>query len=266
MRGASTIVEAGLRLDGELLEATNVTMRFGGHTALSDVSLVAQPGVVTSLIGPNGAGKTTMFNCLTGLLAPEEGGVRLGGRDLSGMTPDKRARAGMARTFQRLEVFSGLTVAENLLVALEAPRVTGLWRSVFSLRHRTDPDDLLKVEQILSALGIADIARQPAGSLSTGIARLVELGRALCTQPRVLLIDEGASGLDAAETERLQEVLAGLAQAGLTILLVEHDVELVMALSTTIYVLDFGLMIASGAPSDIQSSDVVRAAYLGVDD
>jgi ABC-type branched-subunit amino acid transport system ATPase component len=250
-------------LQGQPLEARGVTMRFGGLIAVDDVSLSAQPGQITSLIGPNGAGKTTFFNCLTGLLRPDRGTISLGGRKLSGLTPDKRARAGLARTFQRLEVFTGLSVFENLQVAVEAPRASSLVRSLFSLRHPSEPDVVRRVCATLDLLGLADIAATPAGALPTGLSRLVELGRALCTSPSALLLDEPASGLDALETERLQLVLADLAQRGLTILLVEHDVELVMALSAQVYVLDFGRLIASGPPDDVSHSDVVRAAYLG---
>ncbi|HVU73653.1 MAG TPA: ABC transporter ATP-binding protein [Mycobacteriales bacterium] len=250
-------------LRGETLTATGITKRFGGLTAVSDASLVAEPGQITSLIGPNGAGKTTFFNCVTGLNPPDTGTVHLGDRDLSGLTPDKRARAGMARTFQRLEVFTGLSVFENLQVAVEAPKATGVFKSLFSLRHRPDPVVSRRVWDTLALLGIDDIAGTTAGSLPTGLSRLVELGRALCTSPSVLLLDEPASGLDATETERLQHVLADLAARGLTILLVEHDVDLVMALSSRIYVLDFGQLIASGTPDEVSHSDAVRAAYLG---
>ena len=256
----STAVET---LVGDTLTAHGITKRFGGLTAVSDASLVAEPGQITSLIGPNGAGKTTFFNCVTGVNPPDSGSVRLGDRDLSGLTPDKRARAGVARTFQRLEVFTGLTVFENLQVAVEAPKAAGLFKSLFSLRHVADPVVTRRVWDTLALLGIEDIAATTAGALPTGLSRLVELGRALCASPTALLLDEPASGLDAGETDRLQVVLADLAARGLTILLVEHDVDLVMALSAKIYVLDFGRLIASGTPAEISSSDAVRAAYLG---
>jgi len=152
----------GLTLVGETLTVRSVTKTFGGLTAVDDVSLAAEPGQVTALIGPNGAGKTTLFNCLTGLLAPDRGEVLLGDRKLMGLTPDQRARAGIARTFQRLEVFSGLTVFENLQVALEAGRVDRLWRDVFSLRHRDDRRDTERVETVLELLGIAHLADRPA--------------------------------------------------------------------------------------------------------
>lgn len=265
----AVVVDGGsgeVALQGQTLQATGITKRFGGLTAVDDVSLIAEPARITSLIGPNGAGKTTFFNCLTGNLRSDAGDVVLGDTRLSGATPDKRARAGLARTFQRLEVFSGLSVTENLQVALEAPDASSLWRSLFSLRHPERPEVLRRVDEVLDLLGLRAIADATAGALPTGLSRLVELGRALCTSPSALLLDEPASGLDAAETERLQDVLQALAARGLTILLVEHDVELVMALSAHIYVLDFGRLIADGTPHEISSSDVVRAAYLGVEE
>jgi branched-chain amino acid transport system ATP-binding protein len=254
------------RLQGAVLEARDITVRFGGFVAVSDASLVAQPGQVTSLIGPNGAGKTTLFHAISGILTPDSGDTILDGRNLRGMTPDKRARAGMARTFQILELFSGLSVAENLQVAVEGRSASRVWRDLFSLRHPDSPAVLRRVREAMELVGISDLADRPAGSLPTGLSRLVELGRALCTDPQVLLLDEPASGLSDAETDRLHSVLTSLADLGLTILLVEHDIELVMALSSQIYVLDFGAMIAHGTPAEVRANPVVRAAYLGAEE
>jgi branched-chain amino acid transport system ATP-binding protein len=260
-----TMTTAGMQLTGARLEVRDTTKSFGGFVAVRDASLIAVPGQVTSLIGPNGAGKTTLFHCISGIEAPDSGTTLLDGRSLRGMTPDKRARAGMARTFQILELFGGLTVAENLQVAVEGRSTARIWRDLFSLRHPDDPQVKAQVQDALDLVGIAHLADRPAGSLPTGLSRLVELARALCMEPRVLLLDEPASGLSASETERLHEVLTSLADLGLTILLVEHDIDLVMALSTTIYVLDFGVMIASGTPAEVRANPAVRAAYLGTD-
>jgi branched-chain amino acid transport system ATP-binding protein len=254
-----------LRLTGATLEVSNVTMRFGPFVAVSGASLIAEPGRVTSLIGPNGAGKTTLFHSISGITTPDSGRIALGGEDLSGMSPDKRARAGLARTFQILELFGGLTVAENLQVAIEGRSTSAIWRDLFSLRHPDAPGVQAKVAEALAVVGISHLADRPAGSLPTGLSRLVELARALCTEPQVLLLDEPASGLSTQETDRLHQVLVSLADLGLTILLVEHDIELVMSLSSTIYVLDFGEIIAHGTPAEVRADPAVRAAYLGQD-
>jgi branched-chain amino acid transport system ATP-binding protein len=260
-----TLTGDAVRLAGARLEVRGITKSFGGFVAVREASLVAEPGRVTSLIGPNGAGKTTLFHCVSGIEAPDSGATLLDGQSLRGMTPDKRARAGMARTFQILELFGGLTVAENLQVAVEGRSTAHVWRDLFSLRHPDDPHVKAQVQQALDLVGIAHLADRPAGSLPTGLSRLVELARALCMEPRVLLLDEPASGLSGSETDRLHDVITSLADLGLTIVLVEHDIELVMALSKKIYVLDFGVMIASGTPAEVRADPAVRAAYLGTD-
>jgi len=232
------------------LEVEEITKRFGGLTAVDTVSLHVLPGQVTSLIGPNGAGKTTLFNCLTGIHPPTHGRVVYDGQDITWLPMHKRARLGIGRTFQRLEVFAGMTVEANLLVAAEAhDRATA--------RAVTD--------NVLETVGLTSLRNAVAGELPTGTLRLVELGRALCIQPRLLLLDEPGSGLDSAESQALEGILRTIVAEGIGILLVEHDVSLVMALSTTVYVVDFGKLIATGTPEEIGRSDVVRQAYLGVD-
>jgi branched-chain amino acid transport system ATP-binding protein len=239
-----------------LLQTDAVSVRFGGVSALSDVTLGADAGLVTGLIGPNGAGKTTLFNVITGLQAPTGGRVSIDGKDVTAAGTHRRARLGVARTFQRLEVFGSLTARENVLVAAEIKR---RWS-----RDGSNPKAV--TEELLDRVGIRAVANQQVDSLSTGLARLVELARALATRPRLLLLDEPGSGLDGAETEAFGRLLIELAADGIAILLVEHDVELVMRVCRWIHVLDFGVLIAAGTPAEIQANRQVQAAYLGEDE
>jgi branched-chain amino acid transport system ATP-binding protein len=242
--------------DVPVLTVDNVNVRFGGVHAVRDATLHAYAGEVTGLIGPNGAGKTTTFNVITGLEQPTSGRVLIDDVDVSRLPPYRRARRGMARTFQRLEVFGTLTAHDNVLAAAEFRRS---WSG--------DHDDPRAVAQaVLERVGLTHVADERVDALPTGLARLVELGRALATKPRLLLLDEPGSGLDVAESEALGDLLLDLAAEGMAVLLVEHDVELVMRVCSRITVLDFGQVIAAGTPREIQQNPHVQAAYLGQED
>lgn len=234
-----------------LLEIADVTVRFGGNIALDGASLSAVAGSVTGLIGPNGAGKTTMFNVITGLQPVNAGTVELDGVELNSVPPFRRARAGIARTFQRLESFGSMTVRENVLVAAELGHE----------KHGMGPGAF--TDSLIARLSLGDVADERADGLPTGRARLVEIARALATNPKVLLLDEPASGLSDTETEDLAVLLSELAEGGLAVLLVEHDVPLVMQVCERIYVLDFGAILAQGTAQEIQSNPCVQEAYLG---
>jgi branched-chain amino acid transport system ATP-binding protein len=247
-----------------LLEAEGITKRFAGITALDDVSLTVDDGEAVGLIGPNGAGKTTFFNCLLGLLRPESGRVRFAGQDITHLPVYRRAKLGFARTFQRIELFTGMTVRDHLLVAERARLGTGrFWKDVLNLSKPT-ADEEARTERTLTLLGLDDVADAAVESLSLGRARLVEVGRALMTEAKLLLLDEPSSGLDARETEALADTLRAVqAERGTAVLLVEHDVDFVRSFSTRLYVLDFGTLIASGSTAEVLADDAVRRAYLG---
>ncbi len=254
------------------LAATGVTVHFGGLVALSDVALEVPPARIIGLVGPNGAGKSTLFGVLSGLLRPTSGRVFMSGQDVTALSPQSRARLGLARTFQQPELFMGLTVRDHLVlghrVRYERRR---FWSDLVSVRALSPPTKLEneRVDALLELLGLARIARTPVAALPLGLARLVEVGRALATGPRVVLLDEPLSGLDVRATENLTAVLERVVASsvdGLSLLMVEHDVASVLALSSKIFVLDFGQLVAQGTPSEIRADPVVRAAYLGDSD
>jgi branched-chain amino acid transport system ATP-binding protein len=249
---------------GSVLAVAGLTKKFAGIVALDNVGIEVGAGERVGLIGPNGAGKTTFFNCMLGVLPIEAGRVELEGRDLSGLPVHQRARLGIGRTFQRIELFPGCTVRDHLLVAERVRRGDGrLWRDLLGLGRPT-ADEVRRCDDVLDLLRLAHLADEPIERLSLGQCRLVEVGRALMTQPKVLLLDEPSSGLDRAESRSLADTLREVqAEQGFAILLVEHDVELVAAFTTRSYVLDFGRMIVEGPTAEVLASDEVRAAYLG---
>jgi branched-chain amino acid transport system ATP-binding protein len=259
----------------DVLTIEGVAVRFGGVAALSDANLTVKVGTVTGLIGPNGAGKTTLFNVISGLQTPDRGTVRLFDTDITKMKPHRRARLGLARTFQRLELFGTLSAGENVQVGLESSVKWWQWRHVkrsfrwvrkgVAADEPTGPGSIVVAtsDRLLEGVGLAGMAAEQASAMPTGLARMVELARALAMAPKILLLDEPGSGLDDAESQALGELLTTLAAGGMGVLLVEHDMELVMRICDYIYVLDFGDIIASGTPEEIRKDPMVQAAYLG---
>jgi ABC-type branched-subunit amino acid transport system ATPase component len=256
--------------DTPVIEARDVTVRFGGLIALSDVSISVPPASIIGLVGPNGAGKTTLFGVLSGLLRPQEGEVYLGGIRITHASPSKRARMGLARTFQQLELFLGLTVREHVTLGyrVRAER-NRLWSDLVTAGslHRTRRDEQERVDHLLDLLGLRTVADTAASALPLGFARRVEVARALATGPSVVLLDEPSSGLDIAETAQLASALRTVVdEERVSLLLVEHDVAMVLGLSSEVAVLDFGVRIAYGTPDEIRGDASVRAAYLGDDE
>ena len=261
---------ATARSRGAKLSGVGITKTYGGLTAVDGMSVTAEPGQITALIGPNGAGKTTLFQCLTGEERPDSGQVLLDDRDITRITPDARARLGIGRTFQRLAAFASMTVADNLRVGAEnrteAPavlRVGGMLLGILGFQFESKRHQH-RVDEVLDILGLGDVRDVTAGTLPTGTLRLVELGRALCHDPKVLLLDEPASGLDTEETSDLQHVLRDVAESGTAILLVEHDVDLVFDVADRVYAMAEGRLLASGTADEVRSHPAVQEAYLDV--
>jgi ABC-type branched-subunit amino acid transport system ATPase component len=249
------------------LAAVELSVRFGGIAALSEVSLEIPPRSMVGLVGPNGAGKSTAFAVLSGLLQPGGGRVELDGVDVTAASPQARARAGLARTFQQPELFAGLSVRDHVVLADRMRHHRSrVWRDMFlagSLR-RSPPEETERVDALLELLRITDIADRPVGGLPLGTSRLVEVARALATRPSVLLLDEPLSGLSGREASALGETLSeAVTERHLAVMLVEHDVPMVLELCSWIFVLDFGQVIAAGSPDHIRTDRAVQAAYLG---
>jgi branched-chain amino acid transport system ATP-binding protein len=250
----------------QLLAAEGTTVRFGGVVALDDVGIAVAAREIVGLVGPNGAGKTTLFGVLSGLLRPAHGRVTLDGVDVTRASPQRRARLGLARTFQRLELFGELTVREHLVLArrVREGRDRSFARDLVGLGSRPSPGENEAVDRLLELLALDSFADQPVLLLPLGIGRIVELARALASEPRVVLLDEPTSGLDVHESQRVATALRSLRdERGVAFVVVEHDVELVLDLCDHVTVLDFGRVIAHGAPAEIRTSEAVQAAYLG---
>jgi branched-chain amino acid transport system ATP-binding protein len=247
-----------------LLEVEGITKRFRGVTAVDNLSLRVHRGEMVSLIGPNGAGKSTSFNCFSGLMPPDAGRVSFDGEDLLAMAPHQRALAGLGRTFQTVQLFGDLTVWENLTVAAQSRGSVGMVGHMLGLGRIETRCFRERARVIAQFVGIGDVLERPARVLPLRQQRLTELARALCLEPQLLLLDEPASGMDAAETDEFARLLLRIRKSfRLSMLYVEHDMRLVMAVSDYIYVLDFGKLIAQGKPDEVRTNPAVIAAYLG---
>ena len=250
---------------GAILETRGLTRRFGGVIALTDLDLAVPPGAVTAVIGPNGAGKTTLFNLLTGVLRPSAGEIRFRGETIAGKAPYHVAALGMARTFQNLQLFPQLTVLETVLIGQEARRGAGFIGSLLRPPGigRTERAAREAARAHLAMVGLAGRADELATNLPFGQQRLLEIARALATAPKLLLLDEPAAGLSAGERAALARLVGDIRAAGLTVLLVEHDMAFVMRLADRVAVLNFGAKIADDIPAAVQRDRTVIAAYLG---
>lgn len=250
-----------------LLSIDSLRLSFAGVRALDGVSLSLEEGEVAAVIGPNGAGKTSLFNCISGLYQPQEGQILFGGQNLRGMQPHNIAALGVARTFQNLALFEHLTVLENLQLGRHHLMKSRWWHDIFftGRTRREETGHRLRVEEIIDFLDLARYRAMPAGILPYGVLKKVELGRALCMEPKLLLLDEPAAGLNQEATEDLARCILDIKEElGVTLLLIEHDMRFVMQLADSITVLDFGKQITHGKPGDVQKHPDVIAAYTGV--
>jgi branched-chain amino acid transport system ATP-binding protein len=263
-------MSAGMAVAAPRMRCQDVTVRFGGVVAVDSVSIDIPPAAIVGLVGPNGAGKSTLFSVLSGLRRPHAGTVEFDGKDITGASAQHRARLGLARTFQHPEVFGGLTVREHIILAHRVrTKRSRIWSDMVTARgfRPADPEETERVNSLLDGLHLTQIAEQPVAALSLGMTRLVEIARALATNPAVLLLDEPSSGLDAQETEQVVEVFRlAVERRGVSLLLVEHDMSMVLGLCDHVNVLDFGVKIAAGTPGEVRADPAVKAAYLGEED
>jgi branched-chain amino acid transport system ATP-binding protein len=255
-----------------ILDVTGMSMYFGGIRAVDQVDLDIRPGEIVALIGPNGAGKTTFFNCLTGIYNPTAGDIMLNPPEkkpmrLNGLKPNKVTEKGMARTFQNIRLFQNMTVLENVMIGRHCRTSSFIAGAIFRTKHhrREEREIVERSYQILKKVGLADNVNDHAKNLSYGQQRRLEIGRALATDPFLLLLDEPAAGMNPQETNELDELITQIRNDGLSILLIEHDMKLVMSISDRIFVMDYGKKIAQGTPEEVRANPAVIKAYLGED-
>jgi branched-chain amino acid transport system ATP-binding protein len=249
-----------------LLEVRDLTIRFGGVQALSEVSFETRPGELLGLIGPNGAGKTTLFNCLNGVYRPQSGSIHLDGRRLIGLRPSKIAGLGLARTFQNPALFTQLDVLENIMLGRHRRMRTGVFSAAvwFGEARREEMGNLRACREIAEFLDLARFSGRPVGELPYGVQKRVEVGRALAIQPKLLLLDEPVAGMSPAETDEMAELILDIQdELGVAIILVEHDMHLVMDLAERVVAMDFGEVLATGTPDEVAAHGDVIASYLG---
>ena len=248
-----------------LLEVSSLQIAFGGLVAVQDLTFSLRKGEVTSLIGPNGAGKTTVINLLTGFYLPDQGKVTLNGQDITGFPADRYAKIGLARTFQNVRLFSEMTVLDNILVGMQHLIPYGALQSFFPnpTKRRGEKDALRQAKRILDRVGLIDLCTEKAGNLPYGLQRKLEIGRALASNPSILLLDEPAAGMDPQETHELGEFVRSLLKDVDAILMIEHDMKIVMRISDQIVVINYGKLISMGPPAQVQNDPVVLEAYLG---
>ena len=251
-----------------MLKVEHLTLRFEGLVATNDVSIEIEDNKVTALIGPNGAGKTTLFNQIAGVYAPESGHIYLDGEDITGLKTYQICEKGISRTYQVIKLFSGMSVLENVLVGMHSRLKRGFWQDVlhFKKTRQSEKEAIAKAHELLGLVGLDAYAQYPAGALAYGQQRLVEIARALASEPKLLLLDEPAAGMNSQEKMALNEMIKEIIRRGVTVLLVEHDMSMVMNIADKIYVLNSGKNLAEGTPEEVANNPAVIEAYLGKGD